>query len=122
MSILVVEDDPEMRVFYGLTLGAAGYAVVTVGDGMDALREVEGNIPDAVVLDMMLPRLGGRDVQQELKAHPETRHVPIVVVSGTDTRGLDPADFACVLRKPVSAEVLLEAVERCLQNRTRDTP
>ena len=110
-----------MRVFYGLTLGAAGYAVVTVGDGMDALREVEGHLPDALVLDLSLPRLGGRDVQQELKSHPETRNIPIVVVSGTDTRGLDPDDFACVLRKPVDADALLEAIERCLQKRNHDS-
>ena len=113
--VLVVEDDASLREIYRSALRAAGYAVVAVEDGIDALRRVERARPEAVVLDLGLPRLSGRDVQQELKAGCHTRHIPIVVVSGTDTSDLDPADFACVLTKPIIADPLIAAVQNCLR-------
>ena len=66
---------------------------------------------------MTLPRLAGRDVQRELASRVETREIPIIVVSGTDTRDLSASDYACVLRKPVDIDSLLAAVEKCLQGR-----
>ena len=113
--VLVVEDDPTLRELYRSTLRGAGYAVVAVGDGVDALRRVERARPDAVVLDLGLPRLPGRDVQRELKSAPDTRNIPIVVVSGSDTSDLNPADFACVLNKPISTDALVAAVQDCLR-------
>jgi DNA-binding response OmpR family regulator len=71
--------------------------------------------PSLVILDMGLPRLGGLDVQKELKSRAETRSIPIMVVSGTGTRDLDPADFTCVMRKPITAQELIAAVEDCLR-------
>jgi CheY-like chemotaxis protein len=119
--VLVVEDDPTLRELYRSALRGAGYAVVAVADGLDALRRVERDAPDAVVLDLALPRLGGRDVQKELKSAPDTKHIPIVVVSGTDTSDLDPADFACVLNKPIDVDTLIVAVQNCLR-RPRSYP
>ena len=75
--------------------------------------------PHAVVLDLALPRLDGRDVSRELRARADTRDIPIVVVSGTDMRDLDLEDFACVLRKPIHPEALVYAVERCLRRGQR---
>lgn len=114
--VLVVEDDAPLRELYRSALRSAGYAVVAVEDGIDALRRVERGHPEAVILDLGLPRLSGRDVQRELKSRPDTQHIPIVVVSGTDTSDLDPEDFACVLNKPISADALILAVQNCLQN------
>lgn len=94
--------------------------MVSVEDGLDALHRIELEPPDVVILDLALPRLGGRDVQRELASHAETRHIPIMVVSGTETRDLDPAAYVCVLRKPVSADALIAAVQNCLR-RPRDS-
>ena len=113
-TILVVEDDEGLRRFYRNALGFAGYSVTAVEDGVEALRYLEADVPDLIILDMALPRLGGRDVQQELVAHAETRHVPTLVITGTDTRELNPAEFTCVRQKPLTADALLEAVEACL--------
>lgn len=115
--ILVVEDDPGLRDLYRSALRSSGYAVVAVEDGIDALRRVERGRPDAVILDLGLPRLNGRDVQRELKSSPDTRDIPIVVVSGTDTSDLDPADFACVMHKPINADALIRAVQKCVRSR-----
>jgi CheY-like chemotaxis protein len=114
-SVLVVEDEAPLRELYRSALRAVGYAVVAVDDGLDALRRVERTPPDAVVLDLALPRLSGRDVHRELKAHPKTHDIPVIVVSGTDTSDLDPNDFACVLKKPISIDSLIHAVQNCLR-------
>jgi two-component system, sensor histidine kinase and response regulator len=116
--VLVVEDDAELRTFYRSALMIGGYEVIAVEDGIDALRQVESKPPDLVILDIELPRLGGLDVQAELKAHAETRRIPIMAVSGTETRNLSPDDFACVMRKPVTADELIVAVEKCLRDRS----
>ena len=117
--MLIVEDDAALRGLYRLSLKAAGYDVVAVEDGLDALRQVEQTVPNAVVLDLELPRLSGRDVQRELASRAETAAVPVVVVTGTDTRDLDEADFACILRKPIHPEVLVYAIENCLRGGSR---
>ena len=114
-TVLVVEDDPYLRNLYRTALTSAGYSVVAVEDGVDALRRVEDETPSAVVLDLGLPRLNGRDVHRELQARPGTREIPVVVVSGTDTSDLNPADFASVLSKPVLPEAIVLAVERSLR-------
>lgn len=75
----------------------------------------ESDQPDLVVLDMGLPRLGGH-VQADMKSRSDTRHIPIMVDSGSETIDLSPADVAGVLRKPVTAEQLIAAVEKCLRD------
>ena len=115
----MVEDDPYLRNLYRHALTAAGYAVVAVEDGVDALRRVDDETPHAIVLDLGLPRLDGRDVHRELRARPDTRNVPVVVVSGTIGDDLNPADFASVLRKPVLPDVVVTAVDRSLRGPRR---
>jgi len=115
-TVLIVEDDHALRELYRATLIAEGYTVVAVEDGIDALRYIEGHIPSLVLLDLVLPRLHGRDVQRELASHPETRSIPIVVVTGSDTRDLPASDFNGLLKKPVSTDTLLAAVEHALRN------
>jgi CheY-like chemotaxis protein len=118
-TVLVVEDDTSLRELYRSALVSAGYSVVAVEDGIDALRRVERDAPQAVVLDMALPRLGGRDVQRELRSRPETSRIPIVVVSGTDISDLNAADYAAVLKKPIHPEAVVYAVDRCFRRAQR---
>ena len=114
--ILVVEDDPAMRELYRTALTAAGYGVFAVEDGLDALRYVESRRPAAMVLDLGLPRLHGRDVQREMAAQGLTTHIPIVVVTA-EPGPINEPDFACVLRKPIEPEEVVEAVQRCVATR-----
>src|SRR5688572_22043982 len=98
-TVLVVEDDRELREMYRAVLMGAGHTVVAVEDGIDALRHIEQVPPNLIVLDLVLPRLSGYDVQRELASRAETRDIPIVVVTGTDTRTLNRTQFDCVLEK-----------------------
>jgi two-component system, OmpR family, response regulator len=72
-AVLVVEDDPDLRRLYRLTLAIDGFVVHESGDGIEALRAVEQSRPDLVILDLDLPKLNGFSVQQEIAAHPLTK-------------------------------------------------
>jgi CheY-like chemotaxis protein len=113
-NVLVVEDDPVLRSLYRSMLQLEGFSVVAVGDGVDALRHLEFEVPAAVVLDLGLPRLGGRDVSREMTSRIETRGIPIVIVTGEETNDLAPGQFACILRKPIDPLSLANAVRDCL--------
>ena len=112
--VLIVEDDPALRSLYRATLQLEGFAVIAVEDGIDALHQLEINPPAAVVLDLDLPRLGGRDVGKEIRGREDLRAVPIVIVTGGDTSDLNPKDYACILRKPLDPETIVSAVRKCL--------
>jgi CheY-like chemotaxis protein len=111
--ILIVEDDGDLRRMFRTALAMAGYDVDEAGDGVDALNMVENRPPDLIVLDLVLRALDGISVQQELAARTFTRHIPIVIVTGSslDTRALP---VACVLQKPVLPDDLVRTVQRCM--------
>ncbi len=111
--ILIVEDDADLRRLFRMALSVAGYDVNEAGDGLEALQIIENRPPDLVVLDLMLRALDGISVRQELAAQSLTRHIPIVVVTGS-TMDLETLDVACVLRKPVMPDELVRTVASCL--------
>jgi DNA-binding response OmpR family regulator len=114
-SVLIVEDDAELRRMYGHALLMAGFMVREARGGFEALQKVDSDPPDIVVLDLSLPGIDGFTVQAELAAHAHTRSIPIVVVTGT-TANVDGLDVACLLRKPVTPDGLVVAVRKCLSS------
>ena len=79
--ILVVEDVPLGLAVLRMRLEAEGFQVITARDGVEALDQARDGHPDLMLLDLMLPRLSGERVCQELRADPRTATLPIVVVS-----------------------------------------
>lgn len=112
-TILIVEDDEDLRRLFRTALALAGFDVVEARDGLEALRWIDQAPPDLVILDLLLPRISGLVVQQEIAAQAVTRQIPIVVVTGS-TITADDLDVACFLRKPVSPDRLIETVRTCL--------
>jgi DNA-binding response OmpR family regulator len=113
--VLVVEDDPDLRRLFGNVLMLAGFPAVTVEDGLEALRYLDGTaVPAAVVLDLELPRVSGFDVHREMLAHTSTSHVPIVVVTGNPA-GFDTTKVKCVLIKPIDVDDLVRSVAECVR-------
>ena len=112
IRVLVIEDDGPLRELYRQDLVNEGYLVTVVADGADALKRIdEGLVPDVVLLDLALPTVSGLDVYRELRVHANTTSVPVIVVTGTDTRELDPTLFTFVFRKPVQVETLSKAID-----------
>lgn len=79
--ILVVEDVPLGLAVLRTRLESEGFAVLTARDGVEALEQAREGHPDLMLLDLMLPRLSGERVCQELRADPRTRTLPIIVLS-----------------------------------------
>jgi len=115
-TILVVEDDAELRRLYRTSLALEGYAVREARSGYEALSSIDRDPPDLVVLDLALPGIDGLAVRQELAAGVQSRRIPIVIVTGSTSVPPD-IDVACVLTKPVSPDELLQTIERCLRSR-----
>jgi len=111
--ILIVEDDDDSRRMFRTALSLSGFEVLEAPDGIDALYLIEDDPPDLVVLDLTLQRLDGISVQQELAARAITRHIPIVIVTGSDAE-VSGENVACLLRKPVWPDMLVRTVRECL--------
>lgn len=80
-TILVVDDEEDLRKVLNFNLTAQGYATLLAATGEEALRLARENTPDLVLLDVMLPDMQGTAVCRELKAHDTTRHIPVVMVT-----------------------------------------
>jgi len=80
-EILVVEDEPDIRGLVVLHLEREGFSCRTAANGLDALREAKARRPDLIVLDLMLPGLGGLEVCRRLRSDRETAGVPIIMLT-----------------------------------------
>jgi phosphate regulon transcriptional regulator PhoB len=79
--VLIVEDEPDIRDLLAFHLEREGYQVTRSRSGTDALRQVRARPPDLILLDLMLPELGGLDVCRRLRQDPRTASVPIVMLT-----------------------------------------
>lgn len=82
VKILVVEDDPSVRGLLQTLLSAEGYDVVTASDGLAGLVKATSSPPELVLLDLMMPDLGGVRVLEEMRDDPELCDIPVIVVTG----------------------------------------
>ena len=108
-NVLVVEDDGELRAMFRTALVLDEFNVIEASNGLEALRRLESNIFDLIVLDMGLPALSGRSFLLELMAKADTRKIPVVIVTGS-TKTFNSLNVGRVLRKPVSGDQLVDAV------------
>jgi DNA-binding NtrC family response regulator len=114
----VVDDEPVVRRFAARVLEAEGFLVSEAGDGADALRLLHEEVPDvdAVISDIVMPRLNGVELLQVLSTtHPQ---LPVLLMSGyahTQLEGMGIAPPCAILMKPFPAERLVEEVRRCLR-------
>ena len=119
--ILIAEDDPNIRLGLVATLESDGYAVTAAGDGAQALKLYPQQKFDLVLLDIMMPKLSGFEVCQEIRSNPETKGIMVLMVTalnelGDIERAVDAGtdDF---LSKPVNKLELVKRVENMLKFR-----
>jgi len=118
-NILVVEDEAPLVSLLRYNLEAAGYDVVEAVDGEEALLCVAERVPDAIILDWMLPHVSGLEVCRQLRRRPETRDVPILMLTARTEevdriRGLDSGADDYVT-KPFSPAELVARVRAVLR-------
>jgi PAS domain S-box-containing protein len=111
--ILSIDDDPNVHDMLEENLGEHGYRVVGVCSGEEGLRLAKTLMPMAITLDIMMPHKDGWQVLHDLKSDPDTRHIPVVLVSIVDEQSLGyklgAADY---LVKPLEEDALLSALGR----------
>ncbi len=82
VRVLVVEDDPNVRGLMQTLLEVEGYAVTTASDGLGGLGEAVATSPSLVLLDLVMPDLGGARVLERLRDDPVLSKIPVIVVTG----------------------------------------
>src|SRR6202011_886344 len=80
--ILIVDDDADFRSGLRIALEMKGYQVEEAGNGQEALETLTDKPPLLVLLDLQMPVMNGRELLQRLRATPETKEIPVVIISG----------------------------------------
>lgn len=110
MQILVIDDDPATVSLVSTILGGAGHAVVSASNGMEALEQLDGGEPDAIVLDLRMPLLDGRGFYRELRARHYT--TPVLILSAEEAKqAQEELGAEGSMRKPFTAALLLTSIE-----------
>jgi CheY-like chemotaxis protein len=108
-TVMVVDDEPDIRYLLRITLEQAGYGVVEAAHGEAALALVRRSPPQLVLTDRMMPRMNGGELIERLRADESTKGIPIVIISGT--RGKQ-AGADAMLGKPFDPGELIVLVDR----------
>jgi DNA-binding response OmpR family regulator len=117
--ILCIEDEPEMIDLIRLILGRRGFKVSGAAGGKAGLQAVRDELPDLVLLDLMMPDMDGWEVYQQMKADEATRQIPVIVVTARaqsidKVLGIHIAKVDDYIAKPFSPQELLTSVEKVL--------
>ena len=110
-TILVIEDNDDVRDMMAVTLELEGHRVITAVNGLQALDILRrGALPCVILLDLMMPVMNGWEFRAAMDADPRLRHLPVVVVSAAGREVLESARAAAYLPKPIDVDALLEVV------------
>lgn len=125
--VLVVDDDPDVRLFNTTVLEENGYSPEEAVNGEEALQAIRAAPPDLVMLDVLMPRQSGIRLYRALKTDPALQAVKVIVLSGITRKSFLKSQQAlaefdgrpvpepeCYLEKPVDAEVLAAAVKKAI--------
>jgi twitching motility two-component system response regulator PilH len=126
-KVLVVDDDPDVRLFSVTVLEEHGYTPLEAGDGVEGLKMIKAEKPDLVILDIMMPRQSGIRLYRELKTDKSLKNIHVIVLSGiakrtflrsqkalTEFGGAQVPEPEFYLEKPVEAEDLADTIKQVI--------
>jgi DNA-binding response OmpR family regulator len=122
-SVLVVDDDPDIRELITWKLGQAGYKTLVAGDGEAALAAVaagdsDGQTPDLILVDWMMPKMSGIDVCRALRQNPLTARIPVILLTANAQEADVELGFAAgvddYIAKPFSPREMVSRIEAVL--------
>jgi len=121
-----IEDEPEMIDLVRLILGRRGYTVIGANGGREGLELVRKELPDLVLLDLMMPDMDGWDVYHQIKSDELTRDIPVIVITAKAQNidkvlGLRIAKVEDYIAKPFSPQELLERVDIVLARQPKSS-
>ena len=123
-KVLVVDDDPDVRLFSVTVLEEHGYTPMEAGDGVEGLKMIRAENPDLVILDIMMPRQSGIRLYRELKTDKALKNIRVIILSGiakktfmrsqkalTEFGGAEVPEPEIYLEKPVEADELAKTIK-----------
>ena len=117
-AVLLAEDDRALRRYLEVVLRRAGYDVFAAADGLEAMKAALTGTFDAVVTDPLMPHLSGQELCRFLRSHPKLSSLPVVLLSGADSKVTSTQDTStradAYLSKPVRPEELTDCLARLL--------
>ncbi len=126
-KVLIVDDDPDVRLFNATVVEESGYIPVEAENGEEGLKMVKEEAPDLVILDVLMPRQSGIRLYRELKTDKSLKNVKVIMLSGvakrtfmrsqkalTEFGGEKVPDPEIYIEKPVEPEDLAAAIEKML--------
>jgi two-component system, OmpR family, response regulator VicR len=117
--VVYIEDEQEMVDLVRLILSRKGFEVLGANGGRKGLQLIMDQLPDLVLLDLMMPDMDGWEVYQQMKANDKTRQIPVIVITAKaqsidKVLGLHIAKVDDYISKPFSPQDLLDSVEKVL--------
>ena len=117
-KILIVEDEESLLKLESILLTSKGYEVKGVANGQAALDVLAEEKPDLVLLDIMLPEIDGFEVCQRIKENPDTRHIPVIMLTAKKSREDmargEKAGADWYITKPFKSAMVIETIQRFL--------
>ncbi len=126
-KIMVVDDEPDVVDLVRLVLESDGFQVVPAYSGKEALEKIGKEMPDLVLLDIMMPQMDGWEVYSRIRANPKTKDVPVAMLTAKSQSidkmiGLHVVKVDDYITKPFGRSELLERVKRILKEKGRLQP
>ncbi|MDR2455037.1 MAG: response regulator [Deltaproteobacteria bacterium] len=122
--ILIIDDDPMIHKLLGAILQKAGFECLDANGGHEGLEMAQAEVPELIILDIMMPVMNGFEVMRALKSNPGTANIPVIFLSGkfhnrekTQARELGAADF---MEKPFERNELLARIKTYLTLRRQE--
>jgi two-component system response regulator VicR len=121
-KIMVVDDEPDVVDLVKLVLESDGFSVVTAYSGKEALDKIDREMPDLVLLDIMMPQMDGWEVYSRIRANPKTKDIPVAMLTAKSQSidkmiGLHVVKVDDYITKPFGRSELLERVKRILKEK-----
>ena len=114
--ILVVDDEVDISETYAMYLDFEGFEVITANNALQAMEILTSKIPDLIISDCMMPHMDGVELSRQVKASPNTRNTPIILMSGAPERhDLNSPSYELFLRKPVFFDRLMPEIRKLLE-------
>lgn len=121
-KVIYFEDDNDMVELVRIILGREGYQINGVAEGQAGIKAVQQEIPDVVLLDLMLPDMDGWEIYQQLKHDDSTADIPVIVITAKaqsidKVLGLEIAKVDDYISKPFTPQELIERVDKVITGR-----
>lgn len=123
-KVLIVEDDRSLAEVLEYNLSQSGFEVLCAYDGQDGFNQARLRLPQIIILDVMIPVMDGLEVCRQLRAAPETRDIPIIMLTAKSEESDQLVGFSVgaddYVVKPFSVKILMERVNSILRRQNRN--